>query len=94
MIMLWRYAGMPTPSSKGISTARKFTDVKGVYKESTASFKAIAWAAGEGIANGYTSASSLPGGSGLTVPCYGCDLSCVREQMITFLYRYNNKFGK
>lgn len=88
MIMLWRYAGKPAPSAAGLQSARSFTDVKGIYKETTDSFKAIAWAAGAGIANGYTSAASLPPGSGLTVPCYGCDLPCLREQMITFLYRY------
>ena len=88
MIMLWRYAGKPAPSSTGLKSARSFTDVKGKYKETSDSFKAIAWAAGAGIANGYTRESSLPPGSGRTVPCYGCDLSCFREQMITFLYRY------
>ena len=93
MIMLWRYAGKPTPSNKGITTARSFTDVNGVYGESTDTFKAIAWAAGSGIANGYTNAESLPPDSGLEVPCYGATLSCLREQMITFLYRYNNKYG-
>ncbi len=88
MIMLWRYAGQPAPSASGLKKARSFTDVKGKYKETTASFQAIAWASGAGIANGYTNAASLPEGSGLTVPCYGCDLHCLREQMITFLYRY------
>ena len=85
MIMLWRYAEKPAPSSSGLKKARSFTDVKGKYKESSDSFKAIAWAAGAGIANGYTSAASLPEGSGLTVPCYGCNLHCLREQMISLL---------
>lgn len=88
MIMLWRYAGKPAPSADGLKSARSFTDVKGKYAESSDSFKSIAWAAGKGIANGYTNAGSLPPGSNLTVPCYGSDLSCLREQMITFLHRY------
>ena len=94
MIMLWRYAGKPAPPTKGITTARGFTDVKGIYQESSDSFRAIAWAAGSGIANGYTNASSLPPDSGLTVPCYGANLPCKREQMITFLSRYAEKFMK
>ena len=93
MIMLWRYAGKIAPSGDGINAARSFTDVNGVYKESSDTFRAIAWAAGEGIANGYTQASSLPPGSTLEIPCYGSLLNCLREQLITFLYRYNIKYG-
>ena len=88
MIMLWRYAGRPAATEKGLQAARSFTDVNGAYNESSDTFKAIAWAAGAGIANGYTTAGSLPKESRLTAPCYGCDLLCKREQLITFLYRY------
>ena len=35
MIMLWRYAGKPAPSAVGLQSARSFTDVKGIYKETT-----------------------------------------------------------
>lgn len=91
LIMIWRYIGKEAPSSAGITAARSFKDVKGVYKESTDSFKAIAWAAGTGVTKGYTKTSSLPAGHEKEpIPCFGCDFSCLREDMIVFLYRTAN----
>ena len=83
MIMIYRYAGKPTPSEEGIAAANKFTDVKGKFKPTSDTFRAIAWAAGEGITNGYT--------SGQYKGMFGCDLECLREQLVTFLYRMEGK---
>lgn len=74
---LWRYAGKPKPKSK----TNPFNDV-------TASdyyYKAAIWANENGIAKGYTSGEYAGG--------FGPKLDCLREHVVTFLYRYNNKFG-
>lgn len=91
MIMLWRFAGKPAPASNDISKVRKFTDVEGKFSASTDTYKAIAWAAGNGITNGYTNQSDIPEEYGYTVPCFGCDMPCLREQMIVFLNRAATK---
>ena len=82
MIMIYRYAGKPAPTEVGVEKANAFTDVKGQYKENTDTFKSIAWAVENGITNGYT--------SGEYKGQFGAVLDCLREQLITFLYRYDN----
>ena len=64
--------------------ANPFTDVK----ESDYFYKPVLWAVSEGIANGYTKAEDVPEGYEYPVPCYGCDLNILREDLIVFLYRY------
>lgn len=87
MIMLWRYAGKPAPRAADIDKAKKLTDVEGKFAASTDTYKAIAWAAGHGITNGYTKQSDIPKEFNYKVPCFGCDMPCLREQMIVFLNR-------
>ena len=72
MTFLWRMAGKPNP--KSLTT--KFSDVK----SSDYFFKAVLWAAENGIANGYADGT------------YGVGLDCLREHMVTFLSRYASKF--
>ena len=82
MIMIYRFADKPDVTQAGIDLANKFTDVKGKYSTSSDTFKSIAWAAENGITNGYS--------SGPYKGQFGCELDCLREQLVTFLYRYNN----
>ncbi len=72
MTFLWRMAGKPNPKS----LTNKFSDVK----SSDYFFKAVLWAAENGIANGYADGT------------YGVGLDCLREHMVTFLSRYASKF--
>ena len=89
LIMSWRSIGKPAPGSSGIAAARSFLDVSGRYEESSDSFKAVAWAAENGVTKGYTTkASSLPEEyKDVPIPCFGCDFACKREDVIVFLYR-------
>ena len=84
--MLWRYAGKP--SAKETKLFNSFKDVNGKFSKKSDTYKAIMWAAETGISKGYSKQSDLPAGSGYKAPCYGCDLECLREQMIVFLYRF------
>ena len=77
MTFLWRMAGKPNPSS----STNPFADIK----PSDYYYKAVLWASQNGIANGYT--------SGEYAGKYGVGLACLREHMVTFLSRYNSKFG-
>ena len=72
MTFLWRMAGKPNPKS----LTNKFSDVK----STDYFFKAVLWAAENGIANGYADGT------------YGVGLDCLREHMVTFLSRYASKF--
>jgi uncharacterized membrane protein len=64
---LWRYANKPTANASGA-----FSDVKtGEYYTS-----AVYWAVANGITNGMSSTTFVPGGT------------CTRGQAVTFLYRY------
>ena len=74
---LWRYAGKPKPTS----TTNSFNDVE----ETDYYYKAAIWANENGIAKGYTSGEYAGG--------FGPKLDCLREHVVTFLYRYNDKFG-
>ena len=65
---LWRLAGQPEPKS----TKNPFSDVKsGKYY-----YKAVLWAAENGITKGYKDGTFRP------------DDTCLREHVVTFLYRY------
>jgi len=65
---LWRAAGCPEP----INTVNSFSDVvEGSYY-----YKAVLWAAENGITSGYDDGTFRPG------------LACTRAQVVTFLWRY------
>ena len=91
ILMIWRYAGRPAAAENDLF--RSFTDVIGEYKPTSDSYKSIMWAAATGISNGYRNQTDLLTENGLTAPCYGCKLECLREDMIVFLNRYDAKFG-
>ena len=91
ILMIWRYAGKP--DSESTARFEKFDEiVKGKHKLNQDAYKAIRWAAWSGMSNGYQRADQLPEGVSITTPCYGSDLTCLREDMIVFLYRYAQKF--
>ena len=69
---LYRYAG--SPSVKPVSNP--FNDVK----VSDYYYRAAVWANQEGIANGYSEGEHAGG--------FGPKLDCLREHVVTFLYRY------
>ncbi len=71
---LWRANGKP---DVGAASAPKFRDVK-----STAYYyKAVLWAASEGITTGYSDKNGKPSGK------FGPDDHCTRAQIVTFLWR-------
>ncbi len=74
MIMLYRLAGKPK-----VSGSLTFTDCKNL-KKGTDTYNAILWGSNNGITKGYTSGQY----SGM----FGNNLNCLREQIVTFLYRY------
>ena len=69
---LYRYAGKPDP---GV-TKNPFNDVK----PSDYYYKAALWANAKGIAKGYSTGEHAGG--------FGPKLDCLREHVVTFLYRY------
>ena len=78
MTFLWRLAGKPNPKNM----SNPFADVvSGDYF-----YKAVLWASESGIAKGYS--------SGELAGKYGVGVTCLREHVVTFLYRYANKFMK
>ncbi len=76
MIILYRYIGKPE-----VSGTMKFTDCQMLDKNSD-TYKAILWGAQNGITKGYS--------TGPYAGQFGIRLTCQREEVITFLYRYNN----
>lgn len=75
VMFLWRLAGQPEPETASSS----FTDVKkGAYY-----YKAVLWAAENGITKGYS--------SGKYKGKFGVGLSCTREDAMTFLWRLAGK---
>ncbi|MEQ8840020.1 MAG: S-layer homology domain-containing protein [Acidimicrobiales bacterium] len=56
-VLLWRYAGSPTPTTASSSTGVSFTDVTRAYQRD-----AIAWMADEGITTGTSSTTFDPDG--------------------------------
>ena len=75
---LYRYAGKPNP---GV-TKNPFNDVS----SSDYYYNAALWANAKGIAKGYSDGPHAGG--------FGPKLDCLREHVVTFLYRYNNKYPK
>ena len=75
MTFLWRMAGKPEPKT----TVNPFADMK----PKDYFYKAVLWAAENGIANGYTTEEYAGK--------YGVGLDCLREHMVTFLSRYSSK---
>ena len=75
---LYRYAGKPNP---GV-TKNPFNDVR----SSDYYYNAALWANAKGIAKGYSDGPHAGG--------FGPKLDCLREHVVTFLYRYNNKYPK
>ena len=71
---LYRAAGEPEVNTEN---APKFKDVK----KSMYYYKAVLWAASEGITTGYTDSSGKPTGK------FGPDDPCTRGQIVTFMWR-------
>lgn len=69
---LYRYAGQPTPKA----SKNPFNDVK----TSDYYYRPVLWANENGIANGYSTGDHAGG--------FGPKLDCLREHVVTFLYRY------
>ena len=69
---LYRMAGSPAPKT----TVNPFNDVKA----SDYFYKATLWANEEGIAKGYSTGANAGG--------FGPKLTCLREHIVTFMYRY------
>ena len=72
---LWRYAGSPQVDPSGAPT---FHDVK----QTDYFYKAVIWAASQGITTGYTDKNGDPTGY------FGSNDECTRAQIVTFLYRF------
>ena len=78
MIMLYRVAGKPA-----VSGTVTFTDViENGYKTTSDTYRAILWGVQQGITKGYS--------EGPLAGQFGCTENCLREQIVTFLYRYKN----
>ena len=76
MIMLYRLAGKPDVSGR-----LSFTDCQG-YQQNSDTYKAILWGSQNGITKGYS--------EGPYKGQFGSNLNCLREQIVTFLYRYKD----
>lgn len=72
---LWRFAGQPDPKAAG----NPFNDVR----TSDYYYKASLWANKNGIANGYSSGPHKGG--------FGPKLDCLREHVVTFLFRFGKE---
>ncbi|MBQ9814703.1 MAG: Ig-like domain-containing protein [Lachnospiraceae bacterium] len=92
LIMLYRYAGKPKWSftSARPESGFNFTDVTGKYGKGSDTYNAIAWGYVNKITNGYSTTNPPPADYEYPLPCFGSTVPCQREQMITFLYRYDN----
>ncbi len=75
MILLYRLAGKPN-----VSGTLSFPDCQ-KYKKDSDTYKAILWGSKNKITNGYS--------SGEYAGQFGVDLNCLREQIVTFLQRYD-----
>ncbi|MBQ9814265.1 MAG: InlB B-repeat-containing protein [Lachnospiraceae bacterium] len=75
MIILYRYAGKPA-----VSGTLTFIDCQDLSTNSD-TYKAVLWGYKKGITNGYS--------SGEYAGQFGLYLNCLREQIVTFLYRYD-----
>ena len=75
MILLYRLAGKPK-----VSGSLTFKDCQNL-KKGTDTYNAILWGYQNGITKGYS--------SGQYKGMFGNNLNCLREQIVTFLYRYD-----
>jgi hypothetical protein len=76
MIMLYRLNGKPN-----ISGSMKFKDVAAMnYAKTSDTYRSIIWGTEKGITNGYSDGNFKP-----------LD-NCLREHIVTFIYRYDQKF--
>ena len=77
MIMLYRLAGKPS-----VSGTLKFPDARALgYGPETDTYKSIVWGTQNGITNGYADGSFKP------------LVNCLREHIVTFVYRYDQKYN-
>ena len=77
MIMLYRLKGKPN-----VSGSMKFNDVAALgYASNTDTYKAIIWGTQQGITNGYNDGTFKP------------FADCLREHIVTFIHRYDDKFN-
>ena len=77
MIMLYRLAGKPA-----VSGTLKFPDARALgYGPETDTYKSIVWGTQNGITNGYADGSFKP------------LVNCLREHIVTFVYRYDQKYN-
>ena len=80
LILLWRAVGSPEPGPYGDEIP--FEDYRELMKEGysyeSATYKALIWAINNGITNGQTPNH------------FGVDDPCLREQIVTFIYRAAN----
>ena len=74
-IMLWKYAGRPNVNISGRSP---FNDISATNCPTLNTYKAVLWGYKNGIIKGYNDGSFKP---------YA---NCLREHIVTFLYRYMN----
>jgi len=77
MIMLYRLAKKPA-----VSGTLKFPDARALgYGPETDTYKSIVWGTQNGITNGYSDGSFKP------------LANCLREHIVTFVYRYDQKYN-
>jgi uncharacterized protein YjdB len=77
MIMLYRLAGKPE-----VTGTLKFPDARALgYGPETDTYKSIVWGTQNGITNGYADGSFKP------------NANCLREHIVTFVYRYDQKYN-
>ena len=74
-IMLWKYAGRPNVDISGKSP---FTDINATDALTLNTYKAVVWGYNNKIIKGYSDGSFKP------------LANCLREHIVTFLYRYAN----
>ena len=64
-----------------VAGTMSFTDCKGKYNKQSDTYKAIIWGTQKGITKGYDDGTFRP------------DEKCLREHIVTFIYRYDQKFN-
>ena len=64
-----------------VAGTMNFTDCKGKYNKQSDTYKAIIWGTQKGITKGYSDGTFRP------------DDKCLREHIVTFIYRYDQKFN-
>ena len=72
-VMLWRFAGKKTPT---LPKTSPFSDIDA----SNSSYRAVVWGQKAGVIKGYK--------TGEYAGQFRADDSCLRQHIVTFLYRY------